>query len=396
MTGTNKRRGRRPDPVDIASMPEPAVSIIVPVRNAERTLETTFRYLSALDYPSYRLEVVLADGGSTDRTVEIVRQWQRGRANLKLVEVPGCQSPGHARNEALKVATGEFVLFTDGDCAPNRDWVRQLLQPFFADEQIGGVGGEVLTLRTDPDNVTEAYCEQVGFLSVSGRCGLSRSEYFPGLRQQAAHEVNGGNYSPFFATANVAFCRSAIDEVGGEFWSEPTGEDVDFCLRLLKRGWKLYFAKEAVVRHMHRVSLDSYLRQWYGYGYGHPLLVQRHAKAGLEIVLQLKEPAFIDLPWPGKGIVHVGAFHLVHLWGAMTLGAGLVSLVMPGISSFALGSLAMFVFSAGLYFSPCLKLRPLSKMLSWCKIRYLTNWAFIKGAMDGARKFGGVCVEPSW
>ena len=379
-----------------ASSLEPTVSIIVPVRNAERTLDKTLTYLAALDYPPAQMEIVLADGGSSDDTVQVIRAWQRQHPNLTLVEVPGCQSPGHARNEALRVARGEYVLFTDGDCAPSPDWVRQLLEPFFADERIGGVGGEVLTLRTEPDNLTEAYCEQVGFLSVSGRCGLSQSGYFPGLDRQAAHEVNGGNYSPFFATANVAFRRSAIDEAGGEFWSQPTGEDVDFCLRILKAGWKLYFAREAVVRHMHRVSLESYLKQWYGYGYGHPLLVSRHARHGLEVVVQLTDPVFIDLPWPGKGIVHVGAFHLAHLFGAATVAAGVASLAAPAVLPALGGSLALFAVSMALYFSPCLKLRPLSKLLEWCKIRYLTNWAFVKGALDGARRFGTVCIEPSW
>ncbi len=374
----------------------PFVSIIVPVRNAERTLDRTLEYLEALDYPRERLEIVLADGGSTDGTLEVIGQWQKRYEHIRLVRVPDCTSPGQARNAALKVMRGEFVLFTDGDCAPSPDWVRQILRPFFEDERIGGVGGEVLTLRTDPDNLTEDYCEQVRFLSVSGRCGVTESGYFPSLAEGAPHEVNGGDHSPFFATANAAFRRSAVLEIGGEFWPEPTGEDVDFCLRILKRGYRLYFAKEAVVRHMHRVSLESYLRQWHGYGFGHPLLIREHAAPQLEVVLQLPQPVFVHLPSPRKGIVHVGAFHLMHLFLATSAAGAAAMLLSPAAGPWLGASLVLLASSAVAYFSPCLKLRPASKLLSWCKLRYLTNWAFVRGALEGTRKFGALCVEPSW
>lgn len=379
-----------------SSTTSPRISIIIPVRNAERTIDKTFEYLEAIDYPKDRQEMIIADGGSTDGTLEIVRRWQERYPFIKLVEVPNCKSPGHARNAALKTATGEFVLFTDGDCAPNPDWVVQITTPFFMDPLIGGVGGEVLTLRTEFDNSTEAYCEQTGFLSVSGRCGVNKSGYFPGLTDRAPHEVNGGNYSPFFATANVAFRKSVIDAIGGEFWHEPTGEDVDFSLRILQAGYKLYFAKTAVVRHMHRVSLESYLRQWYGYGYGHPLLIAEHAADQLEILLQFEKPVSIKLPSQFKGIVHVGAFHLMHLFLAMTAAAGALAALNPAALSLFLASFGLTAASAAFYFSPCLKLKPSSNFLTWCKIRYLTNWAFIRGALDGCKKFGAICVEPSW
>src|SRR3990170_3467372 len=133
---------------------QPIVTIIIPVRNAERTLDKTFEYLDALEYPRERQQVIIADGGSSDGTLEVIRRWQSRDSRFILVRVPNCSSPGHARNEALKHAAGEFVLFTDGDCAPQPDWIGQLLRPFVMDERIGGVGGEVLTLRTDPDNQT--------------------------------------------------------------------------------------------------------------------------------------------------------------------------------------------------------------------------------------------------
>ena len=375
---------------------EPTISIVIPIRNAERTLERTLSYLEALEYPQEKMEIILADGGSTDGTLEVVREWQKKHSFVKLVEIANCASPGHARNGALKAATGEFILFTDGDCAPEPNWAREILRPFFADPEIGGVGGEILTLRTDADNETESYCEQVGFLSVTGRCGLQESGYLPGIVDRSPHEVNGGNFSPFFATANAAFRRAAIERAGGEFWHEATGEDVDFSLRVLEQGYKLYYARSAVVKHMHRVSLESYLRQWYGYGYGHPLLIAKHAADRFEIVLQFRKPTFINLPLPVKGIVHIGSFQLMHLSLVGVVASGILSALTPvALPFFAVSALAL-AGSALSYFSPCATLKPSAKFLTWCKIRYLSNLAFVRGAIDGTKRFGPICVEPSW
>ena len=55
----------------------PFISIINPIRNVERTIETNLQYLIGIDYPKERMEIVFGDGGSTDRTVDIIRDWQR-------------------------------------------------------------------------------------------------------------------------------------------------------------------------------------------------------------------------------------------------------------------------------------------------------------------------------
>ena len=293
---------------------EPKVSIIVPVRNAERTLTTTFEYLLAIDYPREKLEILIADGGSSDNTVGITKDFMKKYEFIKLIEIPNCKSPGHARNAAIKVVKGQYVLFTDGDCAPNKDWIYKIVEPFEKDKKIGGVGGEVLTLRAQEDNYTESYCEQVKFLSPVGRCGVTESGYMPTINEWYPHEVNGGNDSPFFATANFAVSKEAIDKIGGEFWDEPTGEDVDFSLRIMKKGYLLYFSKESVVKHMHRVDLNSFNRQWHGYGFGHPLLIEKHAKSVLEFCLQLFGRSFyFNVPSKHKGIIHIGNFHLMYI-----------------------------------------------------------------------------------
>lgn len=371
------------------------VSIIVPVKNAARTMEIFLKHLQALDWPRDRLEIVIVDGGSTDETVRITKAWA-DRLPLVLIELQNCKSPGEARNAALKVAKGDYLLFTDGDCAPRVDWVREILAPFDRDPKIGAVGGEILTLKIDPDNLTESYCEQTGFLSPAGRCQIRTSAYYPAIKCYCPHEVDGNLGSPFFATANVAFRRQAVQEIGNEFWQFHTGEDVDFCIRLQKAGWKLYYNHQAVVHHMHRVDLASYLKQWFGYGYGHPLLIKNHARPGLEINLQYFGGLSFTLPWPGKTSIYLGNFHLMHVFGFLFLVCFFLNLFGGWLYGLTLISGFLFLLFFSLYFRPILKLKPRRQFYLWAKTRYLTNWSFIKGAFKGNKEFGAFCLENSW
>ncbi len=373
------------------------VSIINPIRNTERTLESCLQSLIELDYPREKLEFIFSDGGSTDSTVRIIQDWQKRYPQIKLVTVANCKSPGQARNAALKVAQGDYILFTDGDCVVRKDWVDKILIPFFKDKKVGMVGGEILTLRTDKDNDVEAYCEETGFLSVSGRCYLTCAGYYPEIKRDLPHELNGNIHSPFFATANAAVSKEAIEAVGREFWHEITSEDVDFSIRIIKKGFRLFFQPDAVVEHMHRVTLEAYCKQLFGYGFGHPLSVQVHAKKIFEVCLQYFGYIYIPVPCFIKGVVYIGNFHLMHIFGALFL-------IQLFLASFNSGLFNGWILFSGLlslifgisYFLPAFKLNPKSKFLAWAKIRYLSNWALMRGGFKGMREWKVFYIESSW
>lgn len=378
---------------------KPFVSIISPVRNAERTIETTIQYLLNVDYPREKMEIVFADGGSTDKTVEIIKKFQEKYSFIKLVLVPDSKSPGHARNAALKVVVGEIILFTDGDCAPHKDWVEKMVDPFIKDPQVGMVGGEVFTLRTDPNNDTETYCEATGFLSIGDRVGMKNGGYYPEIKKDLPSEINGSQTCPFFATANAAVSKKAALAIGNEFWHEPTGEDVDFNLRVLKKGFKLFFQPSAVVDHMHRATPEMFYKQLYGYGYGHPLLLKMHAKKVLEFYFAFGKGFSFSIPFPVPGIIYFGDFLFMHLFGfaaILTLVANLFIGGIPSIVSSFWSWGILFAVAATFklrFFAPVFKIKPGSKLFTWMFIAYLSKWNFIKGGLDGQKKFGTINIE---
>ena len=115
---------------------KPFVSIINPIRNVGRTIEKCLQSLIELDYPRESLEFIFADGDSTDSTVKIIEDWKKRYPQVVIVSVPNCKSPGQARNAALKIARGDYILFTGGDCIVRKDWVDKILEAFSKDKKI--------------------------------------------------------------------------------------------------------------------------------------------------------------------------------------------------------------------------------------------------------------------
>jgi len=377
----------------------PFISIIIPVKNFERTLDKTFEYLMNIDYPHESMEIIIADGGSNDGTVPLIKEYQKTYPFIKLVEIPNCPTPAYARNKALNEAKGEFLFFTDGDCAPCKEWVYEMLKHFQRDEKIGIVGGEIYTLRVEKDNLVEAWCEHFCFNMVSPRYGFIKEGYFPLLSDKHPSQI-AGHRAYFFVTANVAYRKKAIEQSGAKFWENATGEDIDFCYKVQSAGWKLYFSPKAKVDHMHRANLAQLLKVWISYGAAHPPLLAKYSKNRLEIILQLQRTKpTISFPFPIKGFIYLGNFHLFQIFGLSSL-ALLIALINNPASLALKISLAisaiLFAYFSYQFVKWCIPMEPRRNFWDWCRMKYLTNLYFIKGGLKGSLKYKTFCIEPSF
>ena len=379
---------------------KPFISIIIPVKNFERTIEKTFEYLLNVDYPRESWEWVIADGGSNDKTIEIIKNWQKKYPFIKLVEIPNCPSPGFARNKALEVVRGDYLFFTDADCAPCRDWVNEMLKHFNSDPKIAAVGGEVFTLKVDPNNLVEAWCQHFRFNMVSPRYGFIKEGYYPDFPVEPLPSDIGGHKGYFFGTCNVAYRKSAMEEIGVKFWERPTGEDMNLSYECRRHGFKFYFAPKAKVDHMHRADLKLLRKVWVTYGQAHLPLIDKYVKKnGLEIILQFLKgnPTFV-LPFPLRGFVYVGNFHLMHFFALLFLITGALSFILGGIGIklFTLISLLLTIYFAHQYVKWNFYMEPKSAFWTWAKMKYLTNLSFIQGGLKDFKKYKILCIEPSF
>ena len=99
---------------------EEKISVIIPVKNAEKTIKKCLDSVLNVDYPNF--DVIVVDDGSTDNTPSILRGFGQG---IRIIQARGV-GPSAARNEAAKVSDAQYLAFTDSDCIVERSWLREL------------------------------------------------------------------------------------------------------------------------------------------------------------------------------------------------------------------------------------------------------------------------------
>lgn len=120
----------------------PSVSVVMVVRNEENGLRSKMQNLAGLSYPSDRCQIVVVSDGSTDRTEEILQGLARDpRITVVLNQIS--QGKASGLNDAIQVATGEIVMFTDARQQIESDALRLLIENF-ADPSVGCVSGELM------------------------------------------------------------------------------------------------------------------------------------------------------------------------------------------------------------------------------------------------------------
>ena len=120
----------------------PLVSIAMVVRNEQQFLETKLRNLMGLDYPADRCQIVVVSDGSTDQTESILRAYGSD-ARIHVVLNQLAQGKACGLNDAIDLAQGEIVVFTDARQTIEPQAVR-LLAENFADLEVGCVSGELM------------------------------------------------------------------------------------------------------------------------------------------------------------------------------------------------------------------------------------------------------------
>lgn len=90
-------------------------TIIVPAYNSEQFIDAALNSILNQDFDSTQYEVVVADDASTDDTISLVKTFIKKIPNLKIISLPDNKGPGVARNAALNMAVGDWILFLDSD-----------------------------------------------------------------------------------------------------------------------------------------------------------------------------------------------------------------------------------------------------------------------------------------
>ena len=218
----------------MASEVYPKVSIIVASYNNESTIEQCLQSILTLDYPKDRFEIIVMDGCSTDKTVQIAQKLPVKVISIRL----NCPA---AYNYVMKIAQHPNLGFIDSDAKVEADWLR-LLVPHLSEPQVAGVSGTIETW-----NQTNPWAKNIGYE----------------LKNRYARI---GKYTGRIATMNLLLKKSVIEEAGG--WDEdlPSQYDTDLGFRVSAKGYKIAYEPKAVCYHFNRPTLRAYYRQQLQYG----------------------------------------------------------------------------------------------------------------------------------
>jgi cellulose synthase/poly-beta-1,6-N-acetylglucosamine synthase-like glycosyltransferase len=203
---------------------EPRVSLIIVAHNEAASIGAKIENVYALDYPSDRLEVIVASDGSDDGTNELVASYtDRG---LRLLEFSRAGKIP-ALNAAASLATGDVLVFSDANSMYPPDALRALIAPF-ADPAVGGVGGD------------QCYVKENGNRLAGGHAAsLGERLYWTYDRLLKTLQTRAGNMTS--ATGAIHAVRRHL------FQPVPLGVSDDFVIstRTIAQGYRLVFERDA-------------------------------------------------------------------------------------------------------------------------------------------------------
>ncbi len=220
----------------------PQISVVVPAKNEGSNINKCLRAIfSQTIGPS---EVIIVDGHSEDNTIDTARKFP-----VRIVyEDYGTR--GGARQVGVENAAGEYLAFTDADCVPERDWLKNLAKEF--DKGIVGVGGGM-------KNTGEGLWQESVALTLDSFLGSANSVQDRVLgKKKFVKSISG---------SNSMYRKKDLADIGGFDISLSINEETEMNRRLAKIG-KLLYTPDAKVLHEQGRGLAAFAKRMFHFGFG--------------------------------------------------------------------------------------------------------------------------------
>jgi succinoglycan biosynthesis protein ExoA len=227
---------------------QPRVTIAMPAYNEERYIEACIASVQAQDYPRDRIEILIADGRSIDRTRDILTHLAAADPRIRVIDNPArLQAAGLGL--LVKQATGDILVRMDVHCEYAPDYVRRCVETLE---------------RTGADNVGGAQRAKAKTFFQRALCAALESPLGVGGAKYRSADAEGFVDTVFLG----AFRRRVFETVG--LWDPGaiTNEDAELNQRILDSGGQIYLSRDIVVHYFPRDSFSSLAKQYYKYGRG--------------------------------------------------------------------------------------------------------------------------------
>lgn len=211
------------------------VSIIIPAYNEAENIGKTLKAIFSSDYPKEKMEIIVVDDGSKDKTIDIAKGF--GVNVLKQNHLGKVE----ALNHGIRNATNELIVTMDADITLKKDAIRKVLSPF-SDEKMGAVGG-VMKIEK-PKNML-GFFQNIEYISMS-------------LVKEGFSQLF--NTSLGFYGCFCCYRKSVLERIGG-FPKSTESEDIDISLQIRKAGYKTLVLGSAVATTPAKETLKEFFRQ---------------------------------------------------------------------------------------------------------------------------------------
>jgi cellulose synthase/poly-beta-1,6-N-acetylglucosamine synthase-like glycosyltransferase len=303
--------------------------------------------------------VLIADGGTSPEIAAICERFHGADPRFVHLHVPGTIT--ESRNQAIRAVTTELLAFLDTDEVAPPEWLDSLIAPLLSDGKIGFTGGPTPAL----DGTT-----------------LNRSARYYNAYLSRFYEEVAPRKPTAIPMGNSAWRKRLFDELGPLVAALPTNgaEDQDFENRVVQRGWKAGYVREAFVFHDYsELDFGTLLRRQYRYASGAYIVYRTH---GTTYEASRSDLVYLALP----GLLLVSAVLAVLPWSLLAW-AGAVLLAATAIGFVVLELNLWLQGSRGEARYPGYRYRPL--------IEPFRKWATMLGAFSALRAKRGRRVEPT-
>jgi hypothetical protein len=264
------------------------ISVIIATHNRDRSLDRTLETITQIHYGNLKVEFIVVDNNSSDRTKEVVESYAN-RLNIRYL-FESRQGKNRALNQALhQVPLGKLVVFADDDIIPDRLWLFGLLEAArrWPDDCI--FGSTILPKFPDrtPDWIADPYFSY-------GTVAYSR--YYP--RKEEGY-VNIAPFGCSFAVRREIFQSFSFNDLVGPNTSKKyiMGSETEFLNRLQQAGYRFIYAKNSRVEHIIRpeqIEVNWLLARAYKYGKSRAFL---HPPTGNKSVVLIKLLVKTSIAW---------------------------------------------------------------------------------------------------
>lgn len=229
------------------------VSIIIPCRNEEKFIEKSLESILNQDYPKERMEILIIDGMSDDKTREIIKkiETQHPEFNIQIIDNPKKFTP-QALNIGVKKAKGEIIIRCDAHSEYSQNYVQKLVYWLEKDKNIGSVGG--VWINKPAQNTPKM--KAIAFTLEHPFC-VGPNKYRTGIKK-----VEEVDTVPF-----GAWRREIFDKIGLFNEKFLRTQDLEFNMRIKKAGYKIILDPEVKIYYYPRESFPKLFKMMFQYGY---------------------------------------------------------------------------------------------------------------------------------